>query len=531
MTDSEPTQISPIILILLMGVLILFYYIFNNNPYYVLNFARIPMMILCLIAVFGVLSFIEYYSSNPAYQSSNMNEVWANFMKYSYRYFFFLFYILAISIFAYGIFQSVKKGMVYSFQYSFLVTVGLIFLVLALFANSKSNNEISFESSYFDLVKNIIMYIPCLITDAIDFIKKDYQDTPSTVFIVFVFIVIYILFFYLIPLYQKQQYMNEGVNLVEKAVYLNTNVVSITSDELKEKIMNQRPFYDRWFQKIMAQQSEPKVQKKKSVVLIKEDEEEKGETYIVPPDTLTLPYYLSKNEGFTSVQVEDRQLIPYDSFKRRVQKVMETTDEEMEPYKERNLMKEFLLAYPQFLTVAEKVEYMKSVGFASWDTITAIPSILTGDMNKITNFNYHYAVTTWIYLQEVESTEVQVIYSFGTRPSLYYDPVDASLFVAIHYNTPTQKILYKTNKILFQRWNFIVMNYKYGTLDLFINNNLVGTYPHVLTVLNTEDMLIVGSTQNKSIGGICNMKYYELPLGIRKIDSIYKSFHNKKIPI
>ena len=75
------------------------------------------------------------------------------------------------------------------------------------------------------------------------------------------------------------------------------------------------------------------------------------------------------------------------------------------------------------------------------------------------------------------------------------------------------------------------MNYKYGTLDLFINNNLVGTYPNVLSELDPDDLLIVGSTYNDQIGGICNMKYYELPLGIRKIDTIYKSFHNKKIPI
>jgi hypothetical protein len=124
-----------------------------------------------------------------------------------------------------------------------------------------------------------------------------------------------------------------------------------------------------------------------------------------------------------------------------------------------------------------------------------------------------------------------MIFSYGSRPSLYYDPKSSSLFVAIHYGRPRQKILYKTSSILFQRWNFIVMNYKYGTLDLFINNNLVGTYPDVLDHLDPSDILLVGSSNNKNIGGICNMKYYELPLGVRKINNIYNTFHNKKIPL
>jgi hypothetical protein len=114
---------------------------------------------------------------------------------------------------------------------------------------------------------------------------------------------------------------------------------------------------------------------------------------------------------------------------------------------------------------------------------------------------------------------------------LYYDPLESALLVILDYGRDTQKILYKTTQVLFQRWNFIVMNYNYGSLDLFINNNLVGTYPDILTVLRPDDMLVVGSRENKSIGGICQMKYYELPLGIRKIDKIYQRFHRKKIPI
>jgi hypothetical protein len=453
-------------------------------------------------------------------------------MKYAYKYFYYLFYLLSIAIVAYGVFKATEAGIVYSLNYSFWLTTGLLILVLALFSNA--SKSVTFNSPYLDLIKTLIMYIPCLITDAIEFIKQDYANTPSTVFNVFVMIVLYLVFFYWIPLYRKQQYTNDGVTLVEKASYLNTHVLSITSDELKEKIMNQRPFYDRWFQNMLARESEEREADKSSKTEIPETSD-KETNYVVPPDGITLPYYLRQEgkhkEGFHSLQVEDSQLIPFHLFAKRLKNDYETTEEELEPYKERNLMKEFIQQHPQILTVIEKIQYMYSAAFASWDTLTSIPSLISSQDNRITKYNYHYAITSWVYLQEVQSNKVQHIYSFGTRPSLYYDPVESALFVAINYNNSQRKVLYKTTKVLFQRWNFIVMNYKHGTLDLFINNNLVGTYPHVLTQLNTQDILLVGSSENERIGGICNMKYYELPLGIRKIDTIYKSFHNKKIPI
>jgi len=526
---AEMNSGTPIILSVFLILLVIYYYIFSNNPYYVLNYARTPMMIACLITVFCVFIFIEYYSAQAAYKNEEVNNLWTTFTKYAYKYFYYLFYIVGIALLTYGVFKAAEAGVIYSFQYSFWVTVGLIFLVLALFAGDTSNNY--FNSPYLDLIKNIIMYIPCLITDAIEFIKKDYTDTPSTVFIVFVLICIYILFFYMVPLYKKQQYKNDGVLLVEKSTHLNTDVLSITSDELKEKVMNQRPFYDRWFQKMMAQQSDSKEREltKRSKTDIRE-EKKVAKTYDVPPDRLTLPYYRNR-EGFNSLQVEDTQLIPFHLFKSRVQDELESTEKEIKPYEEKNRMKEFLEAYPQFLTVIEKLQYIYSSAFASWDTITAIPSVLSSEDNKIHKFNYHYAITAWVYIQEVQTQDIQRIYSFGNRPSLYFDPMESSLKVILGGDTSKRKVLYKTNKILYQRWNFIVMNYKYGTLDLFINNNLVGTYPNVLTRLNAEDILLVGSKENKSVGGICNMKYYELPLGVRKIDTIYKSFHNKKIPI
>ena len=67
------------------------------------------------------------------------------------------------------------------------------------------------------------------------------------------------------------------------------------------------------------------------------------------------------------------------------------------------------------------------------------------------------------------------------------------------------------------------MNYSYGKFDLFINNNLVSSR-NLLPVMSPQEMLIVGSSDNSNVGGICNMKYYNIPLTASKINSIYKKF-------
>lgn len=524
-------SLSRILFFIFVFVLVVFYYIFSANPFGIMKHFRIPVMILCLITVFGFLIFIEYYTKQQNYKADTISELGENFMKYAYKYFFYLFYFLVISVLGYFIYKSVEKGILLTFQYSFWVTMGLVILLLALF--SQMTQKIHFDSPSLELLKTLIMYIPCLITDAIEFIKKDYENTPSTVFIVFLVLLVYIFLFYFLPFLRKVQYDNDGVLLLDSPSYLNQDVLAITSDELKEKILNQRPFYDKWFQRWSMKKEEEKEQKKNSYPIQLEGKTSGDSiTLIVPPDKITYPYYEKAIESFTSIVDKDAQFISLDVFKRRINDVYGSSMKDAfsdETAEER--MNAFIRDHPQILTLLEKLNYIYSVLFASWDTLVYSPLLLLPEEKLIPKNIYHYALTSWVYFQEIESRDMQLIYSFGSRPSLYYDPVQSVLMVIMNYGQPEQRILYKTDQILYQRWNFIVMNYNYGTLDLFINNNLVGTYPDVVTYLDPDDMLIVGSSKNKNIGGICNMKYYELPIGSRKINSIYTSFHNKKIPL
>ena len=86
-----------------------------------------------------------------------------------------------------------------------------------------------------------------------------------------------------------------------------------------------------------------------------------------------------------------------------------------------------------------------------------------------------------------------------------------------------ENLIYKTKNILFQKWNNFVINYNYGTLDIFINNNLVLTKRNIAPYIK-KSFLQLGSSKHPLINcGMCNAMYYEKPLKRGEINKIYKN--------
>ncbi len=514
----------------LVGALAFFYYVFTSNPRRVLDYFRITLMGVALVLVFGLLMFREY-SAQPLFEGDSVQEIGQNFMRFLYKYGVYLLFFTISTVIFLGLAKLAQKGFLYSSE-SPWITVGLVFLLLALVQAQMGTR--TFDSGLLNFIRNVILYLPCILTDLIHFLKKDYANTPSTTLIVSAILLVYILVFYLVPFLYKVQYQNEGIQLISEPIYLR-DPMTVSTEELNERILKGRPFYDRWFQQILLH----KMATAEKAYYTQEVKKKSEPRWIVPPDEITRAYYEGRegftqgsdgftqgsegftqgSEGFTSLGNEDKQLIPYEVFKHRIEEM----DESLPPY-ERYMI--YILNHPKVMYVREKLYYIYASGYAGLDALLyTLPKISTS------LYYYHYALSSWIYLHRIQSNQYQLLYSFGTRPSLYFDPLESALLVILDYGLASQRILYKTTTVLYQRWNYIVMNYNYGSLDLFINNRLVGTYPDVLTYLRPDDLLIVGSRDNKNIGGVCNMKYYELPLSIRKIDQIYQRFHRKKIPI
>ena len=83
------------------------------------------------------------------------------------------------------------------------------------------------------------------------------------------------------------------------------------------------------------------------------------------------------------------------------------------------------------------------------------------------------------------------------------------------------KIVYENSDIEFQKWNFLFINYDGGTLDVFLNNELVSTTKSIVPYM-THNSTFIGE-ENGLNGGIKNIRYFNETLDRTQISLLYFS--------
>ena len=163
------------------------------------------------------------------------------------------------------------------------------------------------------------------------------------------------------------------------------------------------------------------------------------------------------------------------------------------------------------------------------------------------DYDYNYALSFWVYFDSSydpsKSDNYISIINYGNKPNILYNQQDNSLVFIMNTTNPEQmsnftlteledngnRILYKHNNVLLQKWTHIIINYNSGTLDIFINGQLmksdIGTIPYM-----SLDVLQIGAF-NGIHGGICNMNYFKNPLDIQKIYYLYNLIKDKTPPV
>jgi hypothetical protein len=334
-------------------------------------------------------------------------------------------------------------------------------------------------------------------------------------------------------LYNKIKKNKDGIILVNESQYLNTDILSINKIDLNKKIIESKPFYEQAIYKM-------KVNKQ-----IEEDRKlaysDVSNTDISSSDIPTdiVPYYADKYsrkkylEGFTSVIGDETfpihlSINEYDRYilQQLLWKNPTANNDLKELIKENNskdisiYINDLLEKNKYIMSTYEKTMLYLSTTFNPNFTKKYI-------LSNLENNNYHYSFSFWLFLVPLTTVidKKDIIYTYGNRPSMYFNHNNRELTLEyINFETNSSIILYKTNNILYQKWNNIVINNNYGSYDIFINGNLMGSYKNIVNFqINPNELLKIGSKNNKDIGGISNFYYYENPLDLNKITEIYKN--------
>jgi hypothetical protein len=170
-------------------------------------------------------------------------------------------------------------------------------------------------------------------------------------------------------------------------------------------------------------------------------------------------------------------------------------------------------------------------------------------LNGSDEFDYQYAISCWIYLDAVgpnmnaNYNKYTSLLNFGNKPNILYNGKTNSFMITIQqknlqdvtknkmtdFDNEGNRIIYKNNDLLLQKWNNVIINYNGGTLDIFLNGELVKSSIEVVPYYTLENLTI--GENNGIKGGICNVIYFRRALTSQNIYYIYNSVKNKTPPI
>lgn len=418
--------------------------------------------------------------------------------------------------------------------YSAFVSVSMsVIMVILILSTIISAQLVTFDYSELErgtisgLIKNIIFLVPCLLTDFLRVIKSEISGLPSSTFMLICAILVFIISFYIVPFIIDKLKRVNGVPLISSPKTLNRVLVYLSQDELNEKIIENKPMATR---QILKANNEFKNYLEDNAV----------ENFDEKIHNLDKRINFEKN-GYDSLDDYEKDLVKKamekeasiddfsdpSEFQKYIEGIVNSGQDKKNPYL-LNMIKEYNNNSSRFI-------HQKSSKLVE----------MINRSNNIKDPNYHYALSFWVYfdasLQKPRDKEsTGLIMTYSDNPKIYYDYDKGTVVTTIRqcernplYDDEqpndrqkfkcSDKNIYETKEILFQRWNLFVINFNYGTLDIFVNNNLVSSTDGVSPYIE-KAFLQFGSSEDKLDNcGICGVSYHEKPLTLNHISDIYRN--------
>lgn len=171
------------------------------------------------------------------------------------------------------------------------------------------------------------------------------------------------------------------------------------------------------------------------------------------------------------------------------------------------------------------------------------------ELNESDTFDYQFGISCWVFIDSLPPNtaasynKYTSLLNFGNKPNILYNAKTNTLMITmqqkdlknitqnklIDFDENGNRIIYINKNFLLQKWNNIIINYNGGTLDIFLNGELVKSSIGVVPYY-TFDNLTIG--ENEGIkGGICNVVYFRKPLTSQNIYYLYNLVKNRTPPV
>lgn len=148
--------------------------------------------------------------------------------------------------------------------------------------------------------------------------------------------------------------------------------------------------------------------------------------------------------------------------------------------------------------------------------------------------DYSYGISCWFYINPQPPSNGYAfnnytnILNYGNKPVVSYKNKTNTLKIEMLNKNLMENVI-ETNKVYLQKWNHLVINYKNGILDIFLNNELIKSVSNIIPYMNNDK--IFSGSKNGIYGNISTLIYFNEPLTKEKINNIYITNKDKNPPL
>ena len=460
--------------VLLIALIYLIFYVYLNNPYKIITTIPIPFLLASVLLFLFLSILLCSQFENPVrvgILKENMPQMVMGVV-----------YFIAFFVFFCGLYYLCKKILLFSSG----ETTSLLFIqfviIVALFYSVNKNiaNEDKNTATFINTFKTFIFAIPCFMVDGWDAFTADIKQAPSSTIVLLFILALIFLICYIIPYIQKIKIKRGNyVQLLQTPTELNREILYLSNDELKDKIIANKPFLQRkilteidtWEAQLNTIQGEEAINIQLYYTGVS------GET---GAETFCGSIYESFDTSMSSgidanlqhfnimnlFSPSERTIIQ-NALNDTTQNISNIVDTLEDPDEIRDYYMNFLATNTSYGTLLSNInEWNNTKNEYIYQESSALIAMINR-MNNISEYNYHYGISFWVFFDpeilKMDSGEIEgLIMNYAYTPYIYFNYQTNELTIETNkcnLVSPTtssvsckqRNVIYKSKNILYQK--------------------------------------------------------------------------------
>ena len=159
------------------------------------------------------------------------------------------------------------------------------------------------------------------------------------------------------------------------------------------------------------------------------------------------------------------------------------------------------------------------------------------EITKVSAPDYRFALSAWFNINPQPDntrpafTKFANILSRDDAPLLEYKSSTQTFRIRTFTMDEVKETFYEAQNIPLQTWNNVVVNYDGGTMDVFLNGELVISKPNVIPYESDTTVMVRAGEDDGLEGGICNVACFHEPMSSDSIKFQYRLLKEYHRPV